>query len=71
LLSRVLLLLAFVGLLVILLARVIVGVVVGHTRVVVVIGGGLVIGLLPFARIVFLSKLNFSLPISCISILGL
>jgi hypothetical protein len=78
LLSRVLLLLAFVRLLVILLAGVIVGVVVGQTCIVVVVvrgggggGGGLVISLLHFAGIVFLSKLGFSLPISCISVLGL
>jgi hypothetical protein len=71
LLSRVLLFLAFVRLFVILLAGVVVGVVVGQTRIVVVGGGGLVIGLLHFAGIVFMSKLSFLLLISCISILGL
>jgi hypothetical protein len=72
LLSRVLLFLAFVGLLVILLAGIVVGVVVRGTFMVVIVGGGgLVIGLLHFARIVFMSKLSFSLPISCIGILGL
>jgi hypothetical protein len=65
LISRVMLLLAFVRLLVVLLAGVIVGVVVGQTRIVVivgVVGGGLVVGPLHFARIVFLSELGFSLP---------
>jgi hypothetical protein len=55
-------------------ARVIVGVVVRQTHIVVVVGvvrGGLVIGLLRFAGIVFLSKLCFSLPISCVGVLGL
>jgi hypothetical protein len=73
LLSGVLLFLAFVGLLVILLARVVVGVVVRRTCVVVVgvIGGGLVVGLLWFTGVVFMSDFSFSFPISCIGILGL
>jgi hypothetical protein len=53
---------------------VIVGVVIGQTCIIVVVvvrGGGLVIGLLCFAGIVFLSELSFSLPISCIGSLGL
>jgi hypothetical protein len=45
---------------------------VGSTRIIViVVGGGLVIGLLCFARVVFMSKLGFSLLISYVSILGL
>jgi uncharacterized membrane protein YraQ (UPF0718 family) len=64
LLSGVLLLLAFVGLLVVLLARVVVGVVVG-------VVGGLVIGLLRFSRVVFTSDFGFPLPVSCIGVLGL
>jgi hypothetical protein len=74
LLSGVLLLLAFVGLLVILFAGVVVGVVVRQTHVVVVvgvIGGGLVIGLLWFSRVVFVSDFGFPFPISCIGVLGL
>jgi hypothetical protein len=72
LLSGVLLLLAFIGLLVVLLAGVVVRVVVGQTHIVIiVVGGGLVTGLLHFSRIVFMSKLGFLLTISCIGILGL
>jgi hypothetical protein len=68
-----LLLLAFVGLLVILLAGVVVGVVVRRTRIVVVgvVGGGLVIGLLWFSGVVFASDFSFPFPISCIGVLGL
>jgi hypothetical protein len=45
---------------------------VGKTHIVVIIvRGGFFIGLLRFAGIVFTSKLGFSLPISCVSILGL
>jgi hypothetical protein len=73
LLSGVLLLLAFVGLLVILFARVVVGVVVRRTHVVVVrvVGGGLVIGFLWFTGVVFMSDFGFSFPIPCVSVLGL
>jgi hypothetical protein len=71
--SGVLLLLAFVGLLVVLLAGVVVGVVVRRTRIVVVgvVGGGLVIGLLQFSRVVFASNFGFPLPVSCVGVLGL
>jgi hypothetical protein len=76
LLARVLLLLAFVGLLVILLAGVVVRVIVRRTRVVVIVvggggGGGLVIGLLWFSGVVFMSDFGFPFPISHISVLGL
>jgi hypothetical protein len=68
LLSRVLLLLAFVRL----LARIIVvGVVVRCTHIVVVGGEIFVVGLLQFSQIAFISKLGFLFPICCISILGL
>jgi hypothetical protein len=74
--SGVLLFLAFVRLLVILLAGVVVGVVVRQTRIVVVgvigvVGGGLVIGLLWFSGVVFASDFGFPFLISCISVLGL
>jgi hypothetical protein len=73
LLSRVFLLLAFVRLLVVLLAGVVVGVVVRRTHVVVVgvVGGGLVVGLLWFSRVVFASNFGFPFPIPCVGVLGL